>query len=184
MKEKEKDLLVKGNDLTVLHSAVKFSQNPDYIFVKPMCDFFGLNYDAQVKRMKKDAFLRNCTSKLTDEFVFGDRVEHLAVTKEGFLRWSQIINPSQIDVRKRKKFEIFQSSVIPFLYGSNIIKDQYIQYLKKEMKDLEDLRKEYGRQGNEIKKKKYHIEKVMGMEYGEWKEMVETAEPAEIEGGM
>jgi hypothetical protein len=164
------------------NSAINYADG-DYIFVKPICDLFQINYDSVVKRFQKDPILKFCTSKMTDKNLFGDNYERLVVSKMGLLRWIQIINGQTITPSLREKFLDFQKISFELLYGGNILKDQYIQYVKKEIGELDALRKEYSRQGNEIKKKKFHIEKVMGMEPGEWKELVAHGEPAAIEGG-
>lgn len=173
----------KEGEIAFYTSAVKFADE-DHIFVKPVCEYFGIKYKHQATKFSEDLILKRESRKFSHVPTFGDHQRHLAVTKRGFIRWVQLTNSSICHPSVAEKFEQFQLLIFDILYSGSIIKDQYIQYVKKEMKELDELRKEYGRQGNEIKKKKYHIEKVMGMEFGEWKEMVEIAEPAQIEGGM
>lgn len=171
-----------GKEMSLLTRAVKTAPNPEFIFVKPLCDYFGLNYDWQVTRINKDPILQTQTGKNTDELLFGDKREHLTLTKRGFLRWVQIINPVTLQGSMKEKFEKFQVLVFDFLYGGNILKDQYINYVKKEYEELNHMRKDYSTLGNQIKNKRFHIEKVMGMAPGEWKELGEQ-ELEQIEEG-
>ncbi len=93
-------------------------EKEDFIFIKPLCDFFGIDYDNQVRRLNNDRILQFETSKKTDETLFGDKRPRLAVTRRGFLRWIQTIPVSIIQVTLRKKFEDYQISIFDYMYES------------------------------------------------------------------
>jgi len=93
-------------------------RNDNYIFVKPICDVFQIDYDNQVKKFKKDPILKNQTSKKTDETYFGDKIPRLAVSASGFVRWIQLITPSIVQVSLREKFQYYQVFIFDYLYGT------------------------------------------------------------------
>lgn len=80
-------------------------------FVKPICDFFKIDYDNQVKNIKNDRICQTGTGKKTDETVFGDKRDHLTLSTKTVLRWIQTVNPSIIDGQIRDKFIEFQSNI-------------------------------------------------------------------------
>jgi hypothetical protein len=171
---------IKGTDMALM-SAIQYADE-EFIFVKPMCEFFGINYKNQVERLSKDQIIKTQVGKKRHELIFGDKSEHLMVSKAGFLRWVQIINPSIVRPEMRKKFEKFQELSFDFLYGGNIQKDQYINYLKAQWEELGSLRKDYSALGNQIQKKRFHIERVMGMAIGEWRESIASPEVIDMGG--
>ena len=82
---------MENNNLKLFESTVV--KKEDYIFIKPLCDFFGIDYDNQVKKINKDQILKNETSKKTCENLFGDKRPRLSVSNRGFIRWIQLIPP-------------------------------------------------------------------------------------------
>ncbi len=135
------------NDLIIFESTIR--KIDGLIFIKPLCDFFHIDYDNQVKRIGKDPILKNQTSKKTDKSLFGDKIPRLAVSKRGFVRWIQIINPQIVQVSLRKKFIDYQIRIFDYLYSSSIERDDqaakdYVRLLK--------LKKLYSVIGNEIQR--------------------------------
>jgi len=61
----------------------------DLIFIKPLCDFFGIDYDNQVRKINNDPILQFETSKKTDENNFKDKRVRLAVSICMFFRLLQ-----------------------------------------------------------------------------------------------
>ena len=90
----------------------------DIIFVKPLCDFFKINYDNQAERIKNDQILSNCTGKKPFKTLFGDNYPRVYLDKKGFVRWIQIINPSILQDGLRERFIQYQSDIFDYLYGT------------------------------------------------------------------
>jgi len=139
----------------------------DLIFIKPLCDFFGIDYDNQVRKINNDPILQFETSKKTDEIIFGDKRERLAVSKRGFFRWIQILTPSNVHVSLREKFQEFQVSIFDYLYKSAVEKENTQKQINKNYFRLKRLRKLYNKVGNEIKSVQKEIEIDMERTYGQ-----------------
>jgi hypothetical protein len=90
----------------------------DHIFVKPLCDFFQINYDNQSERIKNDPILSNCTGKKPFKMLFGDNYPRIYLTKKGFVRWIQLISPAILPKEHRAKFIQYQIDIFDFFYGT------------------------------------------------------------------
>lgn len=107
------------------------------IWIKPFCDFFGLDVRNQHKKIKNDPILKNLVEKNTPDFGDVDKNGRILLTKKGFIRWIQIINPNIVNPDLRQSFILFQEKVFDFIYGSidekEIIatKNQRLEKLKK-----------------------------------------------------
>lgn len=88
-------------------------------FVKPICDFFKIDYENQVKRINRDKICQTDTGKKADESVFGDNIPRLTLQDRGFSRWIQIINPSIVAGELREKFELFQANIFQYLWSGS-----------------------------------------------------------------
>lgn len=114
----------------------------DIIFVKPVCDFFKINYDNQAERIKNDQILSNCTGKKPFKTLFGDNYPRVFLTKKGFVRWIQIMNPSILPENLREKFIQYQNDIFDYLYGTAQEKTNIKRLLDEKLKidlQLKDL---------------------------------------------
>lgn len=109
------------NSAMVMFQQTIKKMDDEAIFVKPLCDLFNLNYDNQVSNIKNDRILSKSTGKKPDKMFFNDSYPRLYLTKKGFVRWVQIINPNLIDEQLKEKFETYQEMLFDFLYGESLV---------------------------------------------------------------
>jgi hypothetical protein len=102
--------------LSIFNRTIK--TDDECIFVKPLCDFFQIDYDNQVVRIKNDAVLSSQTGKKPFETLFGDTRPRVCLTKKGFVRWIQLINPNTLPENLREKFMQYQTDIFDFFYGT------------------------------------------------------------------
>ena len=88
------------------------------IWVKPVCDFFKIDVRNQHKKIKNDPILTKLVEKNTPVLGEIDKNGRILLTKKGFLRWIQIINPNIIPENMRSNFILYQEMVADFLFGS------------------------------------------------------------------
>ncbi len=100
----------------MFRSTVKYAG--EYIFIKPVCDFFGIQYDNQARRINGSPLLKTSTLKFTDKLLFGDERERLTLTKRGFITWVLQLNPQIVQVSLREKLYEYQTLIFDFLFGS------------------------------------------------------------------
>lgn len=105
------------------------AENGDW-FVKPICDFFGLDYDNQCEKISTDKICQTDTGKFPSEFIFGDKRTRLALRNRGFTRWIQMTSASNIRVELREKFELFQANIFSFLWEGNIQKTMQLEDIR------------------------------------------------------
>ena len=74
--------------LTMFNQTVKYEQ--EYIWLKPVCDFFKINYENQTRKIKNDPILANQSTKKSNSLMFGDKYPRILLTKKGFIRWVQL----------------------------------------------------------------------------------------------
>jgi NAD-dependent DNA ligase len=102
--------------LQMFHTTIRFHQ--DMIWIKPVCDFFQIDVRNQHKKIKNDPILQKLVGKNTPDFGEIDNNGRILLTKKGFLRWIQIINPNTITKHLQEKFIQFQLLVFDYLLGS------------------------------------------------------------------
>lgn len=162
--------------LTMFSQTVKYEKQ--FIWVKPVCDYFNLDVRNQHKKIKNDPILAKLVGKNTpdlqkNENLVGknstdlhdnenlwikksndlgqiDKNGRILLTKKGFVRWINIINSNTIEEKLREKFIQFQELIFDYLYGSAEDEETTKFYYNRLMK-LERL---YGRIGIEIKQQK------------------------------
>lgn len=124
------------------------NQIDDFVFVKPICDFFKINYENQCRVIQKDSILQSCSTKKSNKMLFGDERDRHTLSKKGFIRWIQLINPQLVQVSLREKLEIYQTNVFEYFYQSAIEKKQFFEIyseilsLKKAQKEISSKIKE------------------------------------------
>lgn len=136
--------------IKMFQSTVKYDDHT-WIWVKPVCDFFKINYENQTRKIKSDLILANHSTKKSNSLMFGDNYPRLLVDKIGFIRWIQLINPNTIAAELRASFEKYQELVMEFLFGS-VTREQNASLNYARLKKLRRLR---GKINAEIK----HCEK-------------------------
>jgi len=140
-------LNMENQEISMFQQTVIFNEN-DCIFVQPLCDFFKINEQNQYRNIKKDPILQNQWTKKSDELLFGDNYPRFCLTKKGFIRWIQIINPNTINPNLYKQFISYQILVFDYIYGSTLEKEQ----AKVDYTRLRKLKRLYGIIGREIQK--------------------------------
>lgn len=132
----------------MFHNTVHFES--DYIWLKPVCDFFKINYENQTRKIKTDRILANHSTKKSSSLLFGDNYQRVLVDKIGFIRWIQLISVTTIDKDLQEQFSIYQELVFEYLYGS-LQEEQETKMYYQRLRKLERL---YGKVGAEIKRVK------------------------------
>lgn len=89
-----------------------------HIFVKPLCDFFEIEYKNQVEKIRNDEILANSFGKNRNNSLFGDNYPRVSLDKKGFIRWIQTIKPSTVRECFRESFIQYQNLIFDYLYGS------------------------------------------------------------------
>lgn len=133
-----------------LQDSVKQTED-GYIFIQPVCKFFGIQTRNQLDRLKADRICQSDMRKNSSQLVFGDQKPRVSVGKRGFIRWIQIINPAILRADLRDLFEEYQVAVFDYLYSGN----------ENRVAQLEDIR-QYALNINEaIRVKKLIVEYVV-----------------------
>ena len=131
--------------LTMFNKTVKIEN--ETIWIKPVCDFFNLNVQSQQRKLKSDPILSKLWTKISTDLGEIDQNGRVLLSKKGFLRWVQIINPNTIDENLLSQFLIFQELIFDYLIGSAEEQKRIGDLNSK----LQELKAEYGRLGAEVK---------------------------------
>jgi len=106
----------------------------EYIYVKPLCDFFKIDYQNQVEKIRNDAILSNSYGKNPNKTVFGDNYPRVFLTKKGFVRWIQLINPATLPRELQEKFVEYQTDIFDYFYGTAQEENDIKRLLDEKMK--------------------------------------------------
>lgn len=112
----------------------------EYIWIKPICDFFDLNYENTTRKIKADPILAKQSTKKSNRSMFSDNYPRVLLSKKGFIRWIQITNSNTVCEEHRSSFLNFQETVFDFLYGS-IEENQKVNVDFTRLKKLERLKR-------------------------------------------
>ena len=145
---------MEATTLKIFSETVKL--DGDKIWVRPLCNFFQIDVRNQHKNIKKDAILSNMVGKNTPSLGEIDDYGRIWLTKKGFSRWIQIINPNIIPAELREQFIEFQTMLDDFLYGSAELHEA----IKKTRLELEEWTAMYSTSGNMVKRKKKELEEL------------------------
>lgn len=134
-------------DLQVFNQTVIFHEN-DFIFIQFICDFFEINRENQQRIIQNDVILCNESIKKSNYFLFKDHRQRLCLTKKGFIRWIQILNPSIVKESYRKQLINYQSLIFDYFYGEALVPNVKKQFeidirLKEINKDINRLMNEH-----------------------------------------
>lgn len=133
-------------DTTMFQRTVIYSG--DYIFIQPLCDFFGINYENQRRVIARNKIIKTSAIKKSSMLLFGDERERIAVTKRGFISWVLQINDQIVHPNLREKLVEYQTYILDYMYGSLERESQ----LRQKYAHLRQLRHSYGHIGNEIQR--------------------------------
>ena len=117
------------------------------IFIKPLCDFFGIDTENQVLKIKNDPILAICYGKNSNKTMFGDNYLRFCLDKKGFVRWIQIINPNIIADNLRDSFITYQEKIFDYLYGA--AEEQMM--IARLSARLQEMKSQYSLLGNDIR---------------------------------
>lgn len=123
--------------LEMFDNTIKYC-NKD-IFVKPVCDFFKIDYENQCKKINSSHLLKTSQGKKKDVMLFGDKKERVTLQKEGFITWILTINPQIVQVTLREKLVIYQSLIFKYFFSS-IEREQNIKIKYARLKKLKKLK--------------------------------------------
>lgn len=125
----------------------------EYIWLKPVCDFFEIDYENQRKKISNDQILASNSTKKSSSLMFSDNYPRILLTKKGFIRWIQLINVTTVANHLRENFVTFQEMVFDYLFGNaEEFNQARISYTR-----LQKLERLYGKVGNEIKRLKAEL---------------------------
>jgi hypothetical protein len=132
---------MKTSAIEIFKSTVQYEN--DYIWLKPVCDFFKINYENQTRKIKSDKILANHSIKKSSSLMFGDNYPRILVDKIGFIRWIQLINANTIDENLQDKFSNYQEMVFDYLFG-NIDQEKKANHNYARLNKLKRLNKKIG----------------------------------------
>lgn len=123
----------------------------ELIPVSPLCEFFGLDTENQLKKIKSDPILSaGQVKKAYQPHETGKKVMVL-LNKKAFIRWLQLINPKTVREELRVTFTQCQVMIFDYLYGSaDMLDSAKIQYQR--LHELEKQEKELRREKAKIKR--------------------------------
>lgn len=123
-----------NTELTLLYKKTAQMDDDLYIAIKPVCDFFGIDYKHQARKLRRDAVLRQLSCLNTT--VAGDSKQRsmISVQKNHFLLWLAKITPLMVDANLREKFIQYQLHIHE--YFERIQGDA--SYYQRKFKNLKD----------------------------------------------
>jgi hypothetical protein len=131
------------------------------IWVRPVCDFFRIDARNQHKNIRNDAILSKLVGKNTPDLGENDKNGRILLTKKGFIRWIQIINPNIIPDDLSEKFIEYQEKISDFLLGT-MEEHEMISATKNR---LQNLKGQYSQLGNEIRQAQKELHNLLNNRY-------------------
>jgi hypothetical protein len=123
--------------LEIFKKTVIGDQKLTYIFIQPICDLFEINRENQQRFIQNDAILSKCSTKKSDNLLFGDNFKRTCLTKSGFLRWIQLLNPNIVTDEHKDNLVKYQELVYDYLNGESLVpKLKEIHTLKLRNKEI------------------------------------------------
>lgn len=123
--------------LQMFNLTIKYAD--DTIFVQPFCDFFQINSQNQYRVINKDLILKSERTKKSSKLIFGDERPRLTLSRRGFIRWIQLINPQIVHVSLREKLMEYQTLIFDFLFGK-VERDEEIKVVVQRRDKLKRLK--------------------------------------------
>lgn len=132
--------------LSMFTATVKFID--DRIAIKPFCEFFGLDFQNQTDRIKRDPILNQLYGNFHTVAQDSKQRAMFCLTKRGFIRWIDRLSPQNVAENLREKFIQFQILIDEYLNGSEEEK-KLIGHLNYR---LQSLKSQYAAIGLEIQR--------------------------------
>lgn len=158
-----------------------FSETVQYInqsiAVKPFCQFFGLDFQNQTERIKRDPILSQLYGNFRTTGADSKQYLMFCLTKRGFIRWIDRISPQNVEPELREKFISFQILIDDYLNGS-AEEQKLIGELNTK---LQDLQLQYSAIGNSIKTTRRQLFAALNKRYQYSLTFEETSAPVPVE---
>ena len=90
----------------------------EFIFIKPLSDFFGINHQRQYVRIQNDVILARSLTKKSKMMTNGRTYPRICLDKKGFIRWIQIINPNIVAEELWESFINYQEMVFDYIIAN------------------------------------------------------------------
>lgn len=145
--------------LVMFNATVKFID--DKIAIKPFCEFFGLDFQNQCDRIKRDPILNQLYGNFHTVAQDSKQRAMFCLTKRGFIRWIDRISPQNVAENLREKFIQFQILIDEFLYGS----EQEQKYIAGLNNEIQMLQQQYSEIGNRIKQARKQLFAALNKRY-------------------
>ena len=142
---------MKNTELQMFEKTIQNDEN--FIFIKPLCDFFGINHERQGDRIKNDVILARSSTKKSMMMANGHTYPRICLDKKGFIRWIQIINPNIVSVELRETFINYQEMVFDYLYGAA----EENNLIGKLNKEIQEMKQNYSQMGSAIRNHQVHL---------------------------
>lgn len=111
---------MENSEITIFKNTIIYDEN-NYIFIQPLCDFFEINYKNQQRFIQNDQILKSEGIKKSHSLMFNDNYKRAALTKKGFVRWIQLLNPNIVKSELREKLIQYQCFIFDYIYGEPLI---------------------------------------------------------------
>jgi hypothetical protein len=105
----------------IFKQTVVGDENLTYIFIHPICEIFEINLHNQQRFIQNDGILSSLWTKKSNNLMFGDNRQRTALTKIGFLRWIQLINPSIVKPELQDKLRQYQTLIFNYINGEGLV---------------------------------------------------------------
>lgn len=135
----------------------------EHIWVSPVCEFFGIDVQNQQKLIYNDPILSSKYEKNHNYLMFGDNRKRVLLSKVGFIRWIQLINPKIVRPELREKFIKFQVLVFDYVYGK-VENSEKERELYASIKRKRELKKQLT---DEIRRETLQLNQIYAIKYGQ-----------------
>lgn len=133
----------------------------DSIAIKPFCEFFGLDFQNQCERIKRDIILSQLYGNFRTVAQDSKKREMFCLTKRGFIRWIDRLSPQNVAENLREKFIQFQILIDEYLNGSTESKNEIARLTV----SIAHKRSQYSQLGNEIQFEVKQRERLLNQTY-------------------
>jgi hypothetical protein len=128
---------MENTSIQVFNTTIK--SEGEHIFIKPVCDFFQIEYKNQVEKILSDPILAESHGKKRNNSLFGDNYPRIYLNRKGFIRWIQLINPKTLPPILQESFLRYQADIFDFMYGTAEQESNLISLVKEDNRTEEEL---------------------------------------------
>jgi len=107
------------NELEVFQKTIILDENND-IFIHFLCDLFDINLHNQQRFIQNDDILKSQWIKKSNNLLFNDNRKRVCLSKNGYLRWIQLLNPNIVRPELKNKLIRYQTFIFDFLNSSSL----------------------------------------------------------------